>query len=218
VLLAGVPLLCAGIYFAALGGLADAHYYNARTILRDAEKANRLPEAADLASAQASLQAARALEPANPLFVEQSARVREMQALRLPQGDPAARALLQKALEEFRGAALMRPGSPYAWSAIAALKLRLDSLDFEFYGSLERAALYGRWEPGVQVALADIGLATWRLLPRPAKLLVLGAIERGMPRQGPEMRRIATRHGTLERVCVEEITLRAKPSGLCVKN
>jgi len=215
--LLGAPLLAAGIYAAALGGLADAHYYNARTILGAATQAKRLPETEDLASAAASLSAALALEPANPLFVEQRARVYEMQALRLPRGDPAARPLLQRALGEFRAAALMRPGSPYAWSAIAALKLRLDELDFEFYGAMERAARYGRWEPAVQLELADIGLASWRLLPYSAKLLVLGAIERGMPRQGIELRRIAAVHGALERVCAEEITLRGAPTGLCVK-
>jgi hypothetical protein len=218
VLLLGAPLLAAGIYAAAVRGLADAHYYNARTILSAAAQTKRLPEAAYLSSAQASLAEALVLEPANPLFVEQRARVHEMQAMRLPRGDPAARALLQQALGEFRAAALMRPGSPYAWAAIAALKLRLDELDFEFYGALERADRFGRWEPAVQLALADIGLASWRLLPHSARLLVLGAIARGMPRQGPELRRLAATHDALERVCADEITLRAAPTGLCVKN
>ena len=216
--LLGAPLLAAGIYAAALGGLADAHYYNSRTILAAAAQSKRLPDTANLASAEASLSAARALEPANPLFLEQRARVHEMQALQLPRGDAAARALLKQALGEFRDAAIMRPGSPYAWAAIAALKLRLDELDFEFYGALERADRLGRWEPTVQLALADIGLANWRLMPHSAKRLVLGAIARGMPRQGPEMRRIAATHGALEPVCAEEITLRGTPTGLCVKN
>ena len=215
--LLAAPLLAAGIYAAALGGLSDAHYYNARTILSAAAKAKRQPGAEELASALGSLSAANALEPANPLFVEQRARVHEMQALRLPRADPSARALLRQALEEFRSAALMRPGSPHVWSAIAALKLRLDELDFEFYGALERAARYGRWEPAVQLALADIGLAGWRLLPYAAKQIVLGAIERGMRRQGAELRRMAAAHGTLERVCAEEVTLRPVPTGLCVK-
>jgi len=211
------PLFIAGIYAAALGGLSDAHYYNTRTILTAAAKAKRQPGAEELASALTSVSAANALEPRNPLFVEQRARVHEMQALLLPRGDPAARALLQQALGEFRSAALMRPGSPYAWAAIAALKLRLDELDFEFYGALERAERYGRWEPAVQLSLADIGLASWRLLPYAAKQIVLGAIERGMRRQEPELRRIAAKHGTLERFCAEEVTLRPVPTGLCVK-
>ena len=216
--LLGAPLLAAGIYAAALGGLADAHYYNARTILGAAAQSKRPPEAAYLTSADASLAAARALEPANPLFLEQRARIHEMQALQLPHGDPAARALLKQALGEFRDAALMRPGSPYAWAAIAALKLRLDELDFEFYGALERADRFGRWEPAIQLEIADIGLSNWRLMPYTARRLVLGAIARGMPRQGPELRRVAATHGALEQVCAEEITLRGAPTGLCVRN
>lgn len=210
-------LLAAGIYAAALGGLADVQYYNARTILTAAAQAKRLPEAADLASAQASLLAAHELEPTNPLFVEQRARVYEMQALRLPRGDPAARGLLRGALEEFRAAALMRPGSPYAWAAIASLKLRLDDLDFEFYGALDRAARYGRREPAVQLALADVGLASWSLLAHPAKFLVLDAIALALPREAPELRRLAAAHGTLPLVCDEAPRLRPDGTGLCVR-
>ena len=211
-------LLFAGIYAAALGGLADAQYYNARTILTAAAQAKRLPEAAELASAQASLLAAHELEPANPLFVEQLARGYEMQALRLPRGDPAARGLLRGALEEFRAAALMRPGSPYAWAAIAALKLRLDELDYEFYGALDRAARYGRREPAVQLALADVGLAAWRLLAQPAKLLVLDALALALPRQGAALQRLAAAHGTLPLVCDEAPRLHPGGTGLCVRN
>jgi hypothetical protein len=217
VLLFAAPLLAAGIYAAARGGLADANYYNTRMILGAAAQVQRLPVPAELASAQASLAEALALEPANPLFVEQRARIDEMQALQQPRGDPAARALLRQSLEQFRAAALMRPGSPYAWTAIAALKLRLDEMDYEFYGALQRADSLGRWEPAVQLAIADIGLASWRLLPHSAKLLVLGAVERGMRRQEAELRRIAAAHGSLERVCAEEAALRATPTGICVK-
>ena len=216
-LLCAVPL-GTGIYAAALGGLADARYYNARTLLTAAAQAKRLPEEAGLASADASLLAAHELEPANPLFVEQRARISEMRALRLARADPAARALLRGALEEFRAAALMRPGSPYVWSAIAALKLRLDELDYEFYGALDRAARYGRWEPAVQLALADIGLAGWPLLAQPAKLLVLDAVARALPRQGAEIRRLAKAHGSLTIVCEEAAALRPEGSGLCVRD
>ena len=211
-------LLAAGIYAAALGGLADAKYYNARTILTAAAQAKHLPGADELAGAQASLLAAHELEPANPLFVEQRARVYELQALRLPRGDPAARGLLRGALEEFRAAALMRPGSPYPWAAIATLKLRLDDLDFEFYGALDRAARYGRREPAVQLAIADVGLATWSLLAQPARMLVLDAIALALPRQGPELRRLAAAHGTLPLVCDEAPRLRPDGLGLCVSN
>jgi len=213
--LAAAALLVAGMHAAALGGFADAHYYNARTILAAATD-RRPPDAPDLASAQAALAAARALEPANPLFVEQDARVKEMQALQLPRGEPAARALLRAALAEFRGAALMRPGSPYAWASIALLKLRLEELDAEFYGALERAARLGPWEAPVQIAIADAGLAAWRWLAPPAKTLVIAALERGLLREAPEIRRLAVAHGTLPLVCAGA-ALPPRLAALCVK-
>ncbi|HUN67510.1 MAG TPA: hypothetical protein VMU46_01850 [Burkholderiales bacterium] len=213
--LAGAALLAAGIYAAVLEGLADAHYYNARTILASVRDKRPL-EANELASAQASLAEAHALEPANPLFVEQGARVKEMEALRLPRGDPAASALLREALDGFHGAALMRPGSPYAWASIALLKLRLAEIDPEFYDALERAARLGPWEPPVQIAIADAGLASWPGLAPPAKTVVIAALERGLQREEPEIRRLAAAHGTLPLVCATP-ALPPRLAALCVK-
>jgi len=57
---------------------------------------------------------------------------------------------LRRSLAMYRASALMRPGSPYVWASIATLKARLDELDFEFYGALQRADSLGRWEPPVR--------------------------------------------------------------------
>ncbi len=211
-------LIVAGIHAAAVRGLADAHYVNARLLLSSATQAKRLPAESELAEVRASLREAHQLEPSNPLFVEQIARTQEMTALRLDARDPAARAALLQSLARWREAALMRPGSPYVWASIAALKLRLNDLDFEFYGALERAERFGRWEPAVQLALADIGLAGWRLLAQPAKLLVLDAIARALPREDAEIRRLAKAHGTLPVVCEEARGLRPGGTRLCVNN
>ena len=215
-LIAGA-LLLAGVYAAGLRGIADAQYFGARTILSGAAKAKRLPELAELTTVEAALRDSLALEPSNPLFVEQLARAHEMRVARLTGGDPAARESLRQSLARFRTAAVMRPGSPYVWLGIAAIKLRLDDMDFEFYGALQRADRLGRWEPEVQLGLADIGLASWSLLAQPAKVLVLGAIARGSPRQGREFRRLAAAHGTLAQACAEEIRLRGATTGLCVR-
>lgn len=216
-LLLAALLLAAGIYAAAARGLADAHYFAARSILVGATQATRLPGPAELTAAAAALRESLALEPSNPLFVEQLGRVQEMRARQLPPGDAALKEALRLVLAQYRGAALMRPGSPYVWASIAALKLRLDETDFEFYGALERAERFGRWEPAVQLALADIGLAGWRWLAQPAKLRVLGAIERAWPRESSEIRRIAAAHGSLAPVCAEHVSLLRRASPLCVK-
>jgi hypothetical protein len=215
--LGAIALLGAAIYASAVRGLADVRYIDARTLLVAGTQERRLPETSELDQAETSLREALALEPSNPLFVEQLARVHEMRALQIKNGDPARREELRRALLDFREAALKRPASPYAWAAIAALKFRLDDMDFEFYGALQRAERYGRWEPAIQVELADIGLAAWPMLAQPAKILTLEAIARALPRQEKEIRRIAAAHGTLAQVCAEETRLRKPATGLCVR-
>lgn len=209
-------LLITGIHTAAVRGLADAHYTNARLVLSAAAQAKRPPAAGELAEARASLRDALHLELSNPLFVEQRARVDEMQALALPRGDPAMRASLIQSLGGWREAARMRPGSPYAWASVALLKLRVGELDAEFYGALERAARLGPWEPAVQIAIADIGLAAWRRLAPPAQALVIASLERALLRQAPEIRRVATAHRTLPLVCASA-ALPPRLAALCVK-
>ena len=206
-------LLAAGIYAAAVRGLADAHYTSARLLLG---RGDAKPPPGTAAAAQAALGEAMALEPSNPLFVEQSARLHELQALALDRGDAAARRMLAQSLGEFRAAALMRPGSPYVWASIAMLKLRLGEMDTEFPAALERAARLGPWEPQVQIAIADVGLAAWRRLAPPVKASVIAVLERGLLRQEVEIRRIAAAHGTLPLACAEA-ALPQRLAALCVK-
>jgi len=195
--LMGAALLIAGIHAAAVRGLADAHYTNARLTLAESARAKGGPRPEALVAAIASMRQALALEPANPHFVEQAARLQEMRLLGLQANDPALREGLKQSLARYREAALMRPGSPYVWAGIATLKLRLDEMDFEFYGALERAAKFGPWEPAVQLAIANMGLASWQYLARPAKAPVIAALERGLQRQETSIRRIAAAHGNL---------------------
>jgi tetratricopeptide (TPR) repeat protein len=200
----GAALLIVGIHAAAVRGLADVHCTNARLVLSAAAQANRPPEAGELAEARVSLREALRFEPSNPLFVEQFARTEEIAAA------------LAQSLAGWREAARMRPGSPYAWASIALLKLRLGQMDAEFYGALERAAQLGPWEPPVQIAIADAGLAAWRRLTPPAKTLVIAALERALLRQEPELRRIAAAHGTLTLVCAGD-ALPPRLAAFCVK-
>ena len=209
-------LLVAGLYAAALRGLADVHYTRARLTLEPSRLANKSPRDDDLAAALADLRAAAEFEPSNPMYVEQAARLRERRALGLDPGDPGARAGLEAALAGFREGVRMRPGSPYAWASIALLKLRLGEMDDEFYRALDTASRFGPWEPQVQVALADVGLAAWSRLAPPARLTVIGALERGLLREEPEIRKLAAAHGTLPLVC-RESGLPSRLSAYCVK-
>jgi len=220
-LLLAAALLVAGIHAAAVRGLADVHYTRARLVLAAATQAGQVPGARELAEASSSLREAQRFEPANPLFVEQRARIAEwralaMQGIVLQRGDPPARAALSDSLGGWREAARMRPGSPYAWASIALLELRLGETGAEFQSALERAALYGPWEPPVQIAIADAGLAAWRRLAPAAQELVIANLERALLRQAPEVRRLAAAHGTLPLVCARTV-LPPRLAALCVK-
>ena len=157
------------------------------------------------------------LEPSNPHYVEQVARLRELQALRLEARDPTKREALRQSLAQYREAAAMRPGSPYVWANIAMLKTRLNDMDFEFYGALERAGRLGPWEPQVQIAMVDIGMATWGWLAKPGREWVLGAMERGLLRQAPEIKRIAVVHGNLPRICNDVGGSSPRIADLCIR-
>lgn len=215
-LVVGGALLCAGIYSATMRGLADVEYTQARLLVGLSGSGKPAPRSEYVSGALAHMREAQRLEPNNPHFVEQVARLQEMAALHLERGDPDAREGLRHSLAGMRAAALLRPGSAYVWADIALLKYRLDDMDFEFYGSLERAARLGPWEPGVQLALADIGLAAWNYLARPAQAWVIGALDRGLLRQQADLLRIGKRHGTLPLVCAEP-QLPARLAAFCVK-
>lgn len=215
--LLGAALLGAGIYSAALRGLADAHYTNARLTLAEGVAGKRPARPEELSVALSSVRQALQFEPSNPLFVEQSARLQELRALGLPSRDPAIREGLRGALAQYREAAAMRPGSPYVWAGIAMLKVRLNDMDFEFYGALERAGRLGPWEPQVQTAMIDVGLATWPWLAGPGREWVLGALERGLQRQEAGIRRIAAVHGSLPQVCADAGGRSPRIAALCVR-
>ncbi len=218
VLLSAAALLAAGMHAALTRGLADAHYTQARVTLAAGTlaagkpaagkpaagtRAKSAPRPEALAAALASLGQALALEPSNPNFVEHSARLHELRALGLPRGGREARDGLRQSLAQYREAAAMRPGSPYVWASIAMLNLRLRDLDFEFYSALEHAGRLGPWEPQVQLAMIDVGLAAWKWLSGPGKESVLGALDRGLLRQGPDIGRLAAVQGNLPQVCAE---------------
>ena len=215
--LLGAAVLATGIYAAALRGLADAHYTHARLALTEGTKPSLAPRPESVAVALASMREALSFEPDNPHFVEQAARLHELRALALPPRDPGIRDGLRQSLAQYREAAAMRPGSPYVWASIAMLKVRLNDMDFEFYGALERAGRLGPWEPQVQIAMIDVGMATWPLLARAGRIRVLEALERALSRQEPEVRRIAAVHGTLPQACAAVAAGLPRLSALCVR-
>jgi cytochrome c-type biogenesis protein CcmH/NrfG len=182
-------------------GLADVEYTQARLLVPLPAPGKPAPSPEHVPAAQAHLREALRLEPDNPHFVEQFARTHELTALSLDPGDPEARQALRQSAAAFRLAARLRPGSPYVWTDLARVKLRLDDMDFEFYGALDRARRLGPWEPAVQLGLVDMGLAAWPMLATSAQEWVVAALDRALLREEAEVRRIARAHGTLALAC-----------------
>ena len=65
--------------------------------------------------------------------------------------------------------------------------------------------------------MIDVGLATWPWLARPGRDWVLAALERGLLRQAPEIKRIAAVHGSLREVCAEAASRLPRTAALCVR-
>lgn len=209
-------LLGAGIYAATLRGAADVEYTKARLLVPLPRLQLPAAKPAAVQAAQPLLREALRLDPENPHYVEQFARAHELKALALDRADPAARHALRQAAAAFRLAARMRPGSPYVWADLARVKLRMDEIDYEFYGALERANRFGPWEPAVQTATVDMGFAAWPILAVPAQEWVLAAMERALPGQTPELRRITSAYKSLPVVC-QRLDLPQKVAEFCVK-
>jgi hypothetical protein len=100
-----------------------------------------------------------------------------------------------------RRALALRPGSPYAWSSLALIKLKLGERDAELHSAIVAAARLGPWEPEVQLALAEIAFRAFEELPAAAQGAVRGAIERGLKRQDAKIFEMARRSGRLALLC-----------------
>jgi hypothetical protein len=195
--------------------MSDAEYYSARRAIAKWPAPASTP-GPDWQRVRATLEDAYSREPDNPLYAEELGRIHEWRALARAPSDHEARTHLRAALAAFRVAARMRPGSAVAWANIALVKFRLEEMDYEFYGALERAERMGPWEPGVQRTLADIGLSNWPWLARPGKEIAAAAIERGLLNQEDAMKRLARLHVRGAREFCADSSARARRAGaLC---
>jgi hypothetical protein len=141
---------------AAPRGIADLIAFVPVQRLSQLDARRELPAPEDWNRARRDLQRVRTFDPDNPAHAETLARWYERYALRLPPSSGVAAAYLEQSAAHLRTALVSRPGSPYAWASLAAVKLRLGQLDAEFHAAVENARRLGPWEPGVQRALVEI--------------------------------------------------------------
>lgn len=180
-------------------------------IVKSWEAKRRQPSVEEWTYARGLLHEARELDPRQPNFLEDVARLYELRALPLKPGDALAQGYLRQALDYQREAARRRPGSPYTWSNIALLKARLPELDGEFESALRNAALLGPWEPEVQIALAGTGFRHWDALAPETRAAMRANAARALRWQDARMFDLARRTGRLDVLCaapgVEKSTL-----------
>ena len=197
-ILAVLGTLCA---LALPRGLADLRAFEARMLFQTWESARRQPSTVEWALARKRLGEARELDPGQPSYLEDVARLDELRTQPLKPGDASAQEYLRAALGFQRQAARLRPGSPYTWANVAVLKSRLAETDREFEAALRNAALLGPWEPEVQITLADIGFRWWNsLTPETQSALRANAV-RTLRWQSARLFELARRTGRLDVLC-----------------
>ena len=215
----GAAILTALVWLAALAlprGLADLRAFEARMLFQSWETARRAPTAEEWTLAHDRLLEARALDPRQPNYLEDIARLDTLRASWPKAGEAAAREHLRQALGLQRQAARLRPGSPYTWSNIALLKARLGETDREFEAALRHAALLGPWEPDIQITLADIGFRHWASLAPETREAIRANAGRALRWQGAKMLELARRTGRLEVLCAAPGISRSPQSRACI--
>lgn len=211
--LAALSALCA---LALPRGLADLRAFEARVLFRSWETRHRQPSAEEWALARDRLREARELDPGQPNYLEDIARLYELRTLALTAGGALAQSDLHQALDHQRQAARRRPGSPYTWANIALLKARLPEPDREFESALRNAALLGPWEPEVQIALADAGFRHWDALAPDTRSALRENALRALLRQDAKLFELARRRGRLDVLCAVRGVQRSALARACI--
>ncbi len=134
-----------------------------------------------------------ALVPHNPA-------AREMLGLALAAGTNDA-ARLEESRRELVSAIEQRPGSPYTWASLAAVKYRLGQTDAVFEKALINATQLGPFEPEVQRDVVEYGLAVLDEVAPATREAVQRAVVAGMRRNPAEILQISSRRGRLSAAC-----------------
>ena len=220
-----VRIACGAVVLVALAalcllalprGLADLRAFEARGLFKSWESKRRQPSVEEWTFARGLLREARELDPGQPNYLEDIARLYEVRALPLKAGDAPAQGYLRQALEYQREALRRRPGSPYTWASIARLKARLPEPDREFETALRNAALLGPWEPEVQVALADAGFRHWDALAPQTRAALSANAARALRRQDAKLFEVARRTGRLAVLCAVRGVERSPLARACI--
>jgi hypothetical protein len=172
--------------------LSDFDTLAVRWSIREwSEKRNAVPSPEIWEQAQGSLQGALQITPDNPQILEDlgylhASRAQAMGWPKMDSPDEAVRQnLLTQAIDEYRGATLLRPTFPQPWAYMALAKHLKGTQDAEFWVAFDKALLFGNFAEGVPPVLAKLAFAQWtKLSPQRLELVtVMINSSRGPTRQ-----------------------------------
>ncbi len=197
-------------------GLADLRAFEVRMLFQAWETARRQPSIAEWTLAHNRAQEAHELDPRQPNYLEDIARLDELRVPPAKAGEAPAQEYLRQALGLQRQAARLRPGSPYTWANIALLKGRLAETDREFDAALRNAALLGPWEPEVQITLADVGFRHWNTLTPETQAALRANAARALRLHSAKIFELAKRTGRLDVLCAAPGVARFPLARACI--
>ena len=156
--------LSLGVLALALG-IADLAGVSANVWMRGWEKQEYVTDPAQWDYAYSRLSLARSMNPLSADYSADLGRLMDWQSLRQSPGSARFTAFRQHASQFHAEALRKRPGWGYAWAHYAENQLLLGNRGGDFLLALEKAIVLAPWEPGVQIKIAWIGMASWDDLP-----------------------------------------------------
>jgi cytochrome c-type biogenesis protein CcmH/NrfG len=166
-------------------GAADLLAFGARRAL----DRGGFPSAEAAGRARARLEQARGLDSGNAEHCAYLARWHE------------AAAQYREALVQYRGCVSQRPAWPYGWLDLARMKLAAGEFDNELDRAVRNAARFGPWEPGVQLALAEILVTDGHRLSAEARQAAFALLGNALKRQEREVAALMAARGRLDLLC-----------------
>lgn len=144
------------------------------------------------------LRLAHQLAPFDPTVLEELGRIHQYRVVQEAEGVPPSEPELGKSLAYYRQSLALRPAWPYGWMGIMLLKITENQFDEDFAVAMKRAAALGPWEPGIQMGIAEDGLAVRDRLPEELRKLVMDTVEKGLQRESQYIMAVAEQYGLIE--------------------
>ena len=176
------------------------------------EFGSALHDAASRARVSSYLSQAQQFDPKDPDIQLSLGRLQMMNPVRLENANLGA------ALIHYRNASALQPHRALAWANIFVVKTGLKTFDLERQEALEKAALYGGWDPEVQYLIVDAGTRAWLQATRHDRVQIIDMATRGLVTRSryrrAQLENLLRTRGFEALVCGELIH-QAKESAFC---